>query len=79
MLKIFSFVVLALTFPKPTLVKLEQVKYRAVTYASVFEMFAVSVIFSLSANALIHPKKIKIFFIITYTKITSERKQTLVE
>jgi len=55
MLKIFSFVVLALTFPKPTLVKLEQVKYRAVTYASVFEMFAVSVIFSLSANALIHP------------------------
>lgn len=54
-LNIFSLVVFALTFPNPTLVKLEQVKYKAVTYVS---MLATSdlLILSLSARILIQPE-----------------------
>lgn len=43
MLKTFSLVVLALTLPKPTLVRLEHVKYKAVTYASVFEILLIGI------------------------------------
>lgn len=54
MVKTFSAVVLADTLPNPTDVKLVNVKYSAVEYASAFVMFATGT-FSLSANACIQP------------------------
>ena len=60
-LKIFSDVVFADTLPNPTLVKLEQVKYNAVTYDSLCVMLLTS-IFNLSAKVCNHPEKKKNIF-----------------
>lgn len=54
MLNIFSELVFAETLPKPTLVKLEQVKYKAVMYASPYDMSS-TLIFNLSAKVCNHP------------------------
>lgn len=54
MLKIFSELVFADTLPKPTLVKLEHVKYNAVMYASPYDISS-TLIFNLSASVCNQP------------------------